>query len=123
MKKHLKYLIYLFLAFVVIAGDGALGFQSKSVDYYQSSLINESRELNFKDSGLYVFNQVKSQGKNFFSIPLKCVEFATVFSLKIKIVLKVRAFLHQNINSFIKQSVFINEIITSNNSYRGLYNA
>ncbi|KIC02506.1 hypothetical protein OA88_08735 [Flavobacterium sp. JRM] len=121
MKKHLKYLIYLFLAFAVIVGDGALDFQSKSVDYYQSLLINESRELNFKDSGLYVFNQVKSQGKNFFSIPLKCVGFATVFSLQIKIILKVRAFLHQNINSFIKQSVFVIEIITSNNSYRGLY--
>lgn len=117
MKKHLKYLIYLFLAFVVIAGDGALEFQSKSADYYQSSLINESRELNLKDSGLYVFNQVKSQGKTFFLIPLKCVEFSVVFSLQVAIVLAEHQFLYQGISSFITQSIFINEIITFNIPY------
>ncbi|MCV9930215.1 hypothetical protein OIU83_21330 [Flavobacterium sp. LS1R49] len=117
MKKHLKYLIYLFLAFVVIAGDGALDFQSKSVDYYQSSLINVSRELNFKDSGLYVFNQVKSQGKTFFPIPLRYVEFTVVFSFQIKIVLKVQKFLYQRLSLFVAQSVFVNEIITSNTPY------
>ncbi|WP_409417609.1 hypothetical protein [Flavobacterium sp. PS2] len=117
MKKHLKYLIYLFLAFVVIAGDGALDFQSKSANYYQSSLINESRELKFKDSGLYVFNRINSFEKVFFSIPLRCVEFAAVFSLQVEIVLKEQKFLYQNLRSFIIQSVFINEIITSRNPY------
>lgn len=117
MKKDLKYLIYLFLAFAVIVGDGALDFQSKSVDYYQSSLINVSRELNVKDSGLYVFNQVKSQGKTFFSIPLRCVEFTAVFSLQVKIVLKLQRILYQRLSSFVTQSVFINEIIASNTPY------
>jgi hypothetical protein len=31
--------------------------------------------------------------------------------------------LYQNINSFIKQSVFVNELITSNNLYKSLYSA
>ncbi len=117
MKKHLKYLIYLFLAFAVIVGDGALDFQSKSADYFQSLPINTSRELNFKNSGLYVFNQVKSQGKTFFSIPLRYAEFSVVFSLQIEIVLKEQKLLYQNLSSFITQSVFINEMITSRNPY------
>jgi hypothetical protein len=117
LKKHLKYLIYLFLAFVVIAGDGALNFQSKSADYYQSSLINVRKELNLKDSGLYVYNQVKSQGKTLFLIPLRYVEFTAVFTLQIRIVLKVQRLLYQRLSSFVTQSVFINEIITSNTPY------
>lgn len=101
----------------MIAGDGALSFQSKSADYYQSSLINVSRELNFKDSGLYVYNQVKTQGKTFFPIPLKLVEFTAVFSFQINIVLKLQRLIYQKLSLFVAQSVFINEIITSNTPY------
>ncbi|WP_139256982.1 hypothetical protein [Flavobacterium saccharophilum] len=123
MNKHLKYLIYLFLAFVVIASDGTLVSQSKSADYYQSSFVISKRELDSKKSRLYVFNQFVSRIKIAFLIPLNYLEFKQVRSFQIQIIQKLQTLLHQNITSFIRQTVFINEIITSNNLYKSLYSA
>ncbi|MFQ6601306.1 hypothetical protein [Flavobacterium sp. C3NV] len=122
MNKYLKYLISLFLAFVVIASDGTLVSQSKSADYYQSSYVILKTELDFKNSRLYTFSQFVSRIKSSFLIPVKFLEFAVVFSLQIQVFQKTRALLHQRINSLIKQSVFVNEIITSNNYRKSLYN-
>ncbi|MCC9062095.1 hypothetical protein [Flavobacterium piscisymbiosum] len=122
MKKHLKYIISLFLAFVVIASDGNLVSQSKSADYYQSSYVILKTELDFKNARLYTFSQFVSRIKVSFLIPVKFLEFAVVFSLKIQVFQKTRALLHQRINSFIKQSVFVNEIVISNNYRKSLYN-
>lgn len=122
MNKYLKYLISLFLAFVVIVSDGTLVSQSKSADYYQSSYVILKTELDFKNSRLYTFSQFVSRIKSSFLIPVKFLEFAVVFSLQIQVFQKIRALLHQKINSFIKQSVFVNEIITSNNYRKSLYN-
>ncbi len=123
MKKHLKYLIALFLAFVVIAGDGALYSQSKSAEYYQSSLVVLRRELNLKSSRLYKFGQVVSCGKIRFSIVLNFLKTENVFTFQIKKLLKLQNLLHQKLISFIKQSVFINEIITSKHFNKSLYRA
>lgn len=122
MNKYLKYIISLFLAFIVIASDGTLVSQSKSADYYQSSYVILKTELDFKNSRLYTFSQFVSRIKSSFLIPVKFLEFAVVFSLQIQVFQKIRALLHQKINSFIKQSVFVNEIITSNNYRKSLYN-
>lgn len=122
LNKYLKYLISLFFAFVVIASDGTLVSQSKSADYYQSSYVILKTELDFKNSRLYTFSQFVSRIKSSFLIPVKFLEFAVVFSLQIQVFQKIRALLHQKINSFIKQSVFVNEIITSNNYRKSLYN-
>ena len=123
MNKHLKYLIYLFLAFVVIVSDGALVSQSKSADYYQSSFVISRREIDFEKSRLYVFNQFVSQVKTAFLIPVNYLEFKQVRTFQIQIIQKLQNLLHQNINSFIRQAVFINETITSNNLYKSLYSA
>ena len=123
MNKHLKYLIYLFLAFVVIVSDGALVSQSKSADYYQSSFVISRRELDAEKSRLYVFNQFVSRIKISFLIPLNYLEFKQVRSFQIQVIQKLQTLLHQNINSFIRQAVFINETITSNNLYKSLYSA
>jgi hypothetical protein len=123
LKKHLKYLIALFLAFVVIAGDGALYSQSKSAEYYQSSLVVLRRELNLKSSRLYKFGQVVSCGKIRFSIVLNFLKTENVFTFQIKKLLKLQNLLHQKLISFIKQSVFINEIITSKHFNKSLYRA
>lgn len=122
MNKYLKYIISLFLAFVVIASDGTLVSQSKSADYYQSSYVILKTELDFKNSRLYTFSQFVSRIKSSFLIPVKFLEFAVVFSLQIQVFQKTRALLYQRINSLIKQSVFVNEIITSNNYRKSLYN-
>ena len=122
MNKYLKYIISLFLAFVVIASDGTLVSQSKSSDYYQSSYVILKTELDFKNSRLYTFSQFVSRIKSSFLIPVKFLEFAVVFSLQIQVFQKTRALLYQKINSFIRQSVFVNEIITSNNYRKSLYN-
>ncbi|MFB3390003.1 hypothetical protein [Flavobacterium sp. LAR06] len=123
MNKHLKYLIYLFLAFVVIASDGTLVSQSKSVDYYQSSFVTSRRELDFEKSRLYVFNQFVSRMKIAFLIPVNYLEFKQVRSFQIQIIQKLQTLLHQNITSFIRQTVFINETINSNNLHKSLYSA
>ena len=123
MNKHLKYLIYLFLAFVVIASDGTLVSQSKSADYYQSSFVISRRELDAEKSRLYVFNQFVSRIKISFLIPVNYLEFKLVRTFQIQIIQKLQNLLYQNINSFIRQAVFINETITSNNLYKSLYSA
>jgi hypothetical protein len=123
LNKHLKYLIYLFLAFVVIASDGTLVSQSKSEDYYQSSFVISRRELDSEKSRLYVFNQFISRIKISFLIPVNFLGFKQVRTFQIQIIQKLQKFLHQNINSFIRQAVFINETITSNNLYKSLYSA
>lgn len=123
MKKHLKYLIALFLAFVVIAGDGTLYSQSKSAEYYQSSFVVLRRELNLKSSRLYKFGQVVSWSETRFSIVLNFLKTENVFTFQIKKLLKLQNLLHQKLTSFINQAVFINEIITSKHFGKSLYNA
>ena len=120
LNKHLKYLIYVFLAFVVIASDGTSVSQSKAADYYQSSFVISG--LEFKKSRLYIFNRSVSL-KIAFSFPINYLEFKQVRSFQIQIIQKLQKLLHQNINSLIRQAVFISEIITSNNLYKGLYSA
>ena len=120
LNKHLKYLIYVFLTFVVIASDGTSVSQSKAADYYQSSFVISG--LEFKKSRLYIFNRSVSL-KIAFSFPVNYLEFKQVRSFQIQIIQKLQKLLHQNINSLIRQAVFISEIITSNNFYKGLYSA
>lgn len=123
MNKYLKYLLSLFLVFAMIANDTALDSHSKSTDYYQSSYLITRRELDFIAFRLYKFNQLRSREKTIFSIVLNYLNVEDVFSFQINIVFKLRKVLHQKINSFINQSVFVNEIITSNNFYKSLYTA
>lgn len=123
MKKHLKYLIALFLTFVVIAGDGTLYSQSKSAEYYQSSFVVLRRELNLKSSRLYKLGQIISWDKIRFSIVLKFLKTENTFTFQIEKVLKLQNLLHQKLTSFINQAVFINEIITSKHFGKSLYSA
>ncbi|MCI9844267.1 hypothetical protein [Flavobacterium pectinovorum] len=121
MKKHLKYLISLFLALAVIVGDGALYSKSNTPEYYQSSYVTSGKEIDLKNIRLYVFNRLKSFGKTSFPILLSCLQFKEVFSLQTNILLRVCNNLHQDIVSFIKQSVFINERLTSADFKKSLY--
>ncbi|WP_026728305.1 hypothetical protein [Flavobacterium denitrificans] len=123
MKKHIKYLIALFLAFVVIAGDGTLYSQSKSAEYYQSSFVVLRRELNLKSSRLYKLGQVVSWSETRFSIVLNFLKTENVFTFQIKKLLKLQNLLHQKLTSFINQAAFINEIITSKYFGKSLYSA
>jgi len=107
----------------MIANDGTLDSPSKSADYYQSSYVIAKRELDFKTSRLYKFSQSTSSVKTIFSIVLNYLKVEDVFSFQIAIVLKWQKVLRQNIKPFINQSVFVNEIITSNNFYKSLYTA
>lgn len=123
MNKYLTYLISLFLAFVVIANDGTLDSYSKSASYYQSAFITIRTELDFKNSRSYFFNAVILGLKTVFLVPLIYLQLKTVFSFQVQVFLKLQTLLHQKINLFIRQSVFVNEIITSNNCCKSLYNA
>ncbi|OXA68386.1 hypothetical protein B0A67_20595 [Flavobacterium aquidurense] len=123
MNKYLTYLISLFLAFVVIANDGTLDSYSKSASYYQSAFITIRTELDFKNSRSYFFNAVILGLKTVFLVPLIYLQLKTVFSFQVQVFLKLQTLLYQNLTSFIKQSVFVNEAITSNNCCKSLYNA
>ena len=107
----------------MIANDGISVSPSKSAEYYQSSFVILRQELDFRKSRLYVFNQVFYQVKIAFLIPINYLEFKKVCSFQVQVVLKLRTLIHQNINSFIRQAVFVNETITSNNIYKSLYSA
>ncbi|OXA82573.1 hypothetical protein B0A65_00815 [Flavobacterium frigidimaris] len=107
----------------MIASDGTLVSQSKSTDYYQSSFVVLKRELYSKKSRLYAFNQFSSRIKIAFLIPVNYLEFKQVRSFQLHIIRKLQNLLHQNITSFIRQAIFINETINSNNLYKSLYSA
>ncbi|WP_264531566.1 hypothetical protein [Flavobacterium sp. N502540] len=120
MKKHLKYLIALFLTFVVIAGDGTLYAPSKSAEYYQSSFVVVKAGSDLKSSRSYLFGQITSRVKSVFSIVLIFLSVENVVSFQNKIVFILQQKLHQNLASFIRQSVFVNEMVTSGNFRGGL---
>ncbi|WP_289663563.1 hypothetical protein [Flavobacterium panacagri] len=111
------------MTFVVMVGDGALYAQSKSADYYQSSFVVSRRELDLKSSRFYKFGQVVSWNQIRFSIVLNFLNVENVFTFQIKKLLKLLNLLHQELISFINQSVFINDIITSRHFSKSLYNA
>ena len=123
MTKYLKYLLSLFLAFGLMMNDGTLDSQSHSADYYQFSNVILRRELNYKGSKLYVFHQVNSAEKTSFLFQLAFLQFQDVFSLQIPVLLKLQTLLYQKVRSFASQYIFINEMITSQNSYKSLYTA
>jgi hypothetical protein len=123
LKKYLKYLISLFLAFGLMVNDGALDSQSNSVDYYQFSNVILRREWNYKGSKLYVFDQVNPAEKTSFLFQLAYLQFQDSFSLKIRVLQKLQTLLYQKVSSFASQYIFINEMIPSRNSYKSLYTA
>lgn len=106
-----------------MAGDGVLYAQSSSPEYYQSSFVVSRKEIDLKNLRFYVFNQVKRTGKAVFPILLTGFRLKEVLSSKIQIVFQLHKNLHQSISSFIKQSLFINEKITSSNFKKSLYTA
>jgi len=121
LNKYLKYLISLFLAFVVIASDGTLVSQSKSADYYQSSFVILRRELDFASSRLYKFTQSAFRTKTIFSIVLNYLSNKDIFSFQIRVIQNLQILLFQKLSSFIKQSVFVNETIHSGNFKTSLH--
>lgn len=104
-----------------MAGDGVLYSQSSSPEYYQSSFVVSRKEKDLKNLRVYVFNQVKRSGKTLFPILLKYFRLKKVLSSQTQIVFQLHKNLHQNIISFINQSVFINEISISGNFKKSLY--
>lgn len=104
-----------------MVNDCTLDSQSNSVDYYQCSNVILRKELNYRDSKIYVFNQINSSEKTSFPILITFLKFKDVCSLQIRVLLKLRVQLYQKVSSFITQCVFINEMITSKDSCRDLY--
>ncbi|AWK03305.1 hypothetical protein HYN56_03340 [Flavobacterium crocinum] len=106
-----------------MAGDGSLYSQSKSTDYYESSFVVSRRELDLKSSRFYKLGQIVSWNQIRFSIVLNFLNVENVFTFQIEKLIKLQNQLHQKLTSFINQSVFINEIITSKHFSKSLYSA
>ncbi|MBS7256290.1 hypothetical protein [Flavobacterium branchiicola] len=120
MKNHLKYLISLFVALVVMAGDGILYSQSNSPEYYQSSFVISRKEIDLKSLRVYVFNRKKLVEKFSFLRFLKCLKIEKIVCFQTTILLQLFKNLQYDINEFISQWVFVNEIITSGNFKKSL---
>ena len=103
-----------------MVNDGVLDSRSNSVEYYQFSNAIVSSEWKTSRSKLYVFNLVNAV-KTAISIPFTYLQFAIIYSLRIPILFKLRTELYQKVRSLIGQHLFINERITSANSYTILY--
>jgi hypothetical protein len=121
LKKHLKYLISLFLVFGLMVIDCDLYSQSNSAAYYQFSNVILRKESNNKVAKLYVFNQAHSSGKTSFPILLAYLQFQDSYSLQIQILFKIRTLLYQEVRSITAQYIFINEMIISRNAFISLY--
>ena len=106
-----------------MANDTSVHSHSNTAAYYQSSFVIAKKELKFRSAHLFVFNQIKVIAKISFSAFFSFLNFETVCSFQIRILQKSQKQLHQNLSSFINQFVFMNEIITSNNTYKSLYKA
>ncbi len=111
------------MTLIVMANGCTLDFQSKSPDYYQSSLVVLKRESAFRNLNLYAYHRAKSSEKSSYEIVVTFLQLKKVCSIQTQIGLRLCTHLHQNITSFIKQSVFVNEIIISGNFHKSLYTA
>jgi hypothetical protein len=118
--KQLKYLIALFLAFGLMVNDGTLETKSNQVEYYQFSNAIVSSEWKTSRSKLYVYNQATAV-KIAISIPFTYLQFAAIYSLQIKVLVKLRTQLYQKVSSFTLQHLFLNEITISTKSLNSLY--
>ena len=120
LKKHLKYIISLFLVFGLTVTDCDLYSQSNSADYYQfSNVILRSESIN-KDSELYLFGQKCLPKNTSFPIFSPSLELQDICSIQIRVLLKTRTLLYQEVSSITAQSIFVSEM-TSRNSYKSLY--
>ena len=106
-----------------MVNDGALNSQSNSADYYQFSNVILSNKSNYKGSKFYIFNQINSSEKTSFLFQLAFLQFQDIYSLQIPVLLKLQTQLYQKARSFAMQHIFINEMITSRDSYKSLYTA
>ena len=106
-----------------MTGDGILYVRSNAPEYYQSSFVVSRKEIDLKNLRVYDFNQVKKIGKTLFPILLAYFRIKENLSFQTRIVFQLHKNLHQSISSFIKQSLFINEKITSSNFKKSLYTA
>ncbi|RBN50993.1 hypothetical protein DR980_03965 [Flavobacterium psychrolimnae] len=106
-----------------MVNDGTLDAQSHSADYYQFSSVILRRESNYKDSKLYAFNTINSAEKTTYLFQLAFLQFQDSYSLQIPVLLKLQTLLYQKVSLFAMQHIFINEMITSRNSYKNLYTA
>jgi hypothetical protein len=106
-----------------MVNDGTLNSSSNSAAYYQFSNAILRSELNYKGSKLYAFNKINSSEKTPFLFQLAFLQFKDIYGLQIKALLKLQTLLYQKVSSFTAQHIFLNEMITSRNSYKSLYKA
>jgi hypothetical protein len=118
--KQLKYLIALFLAFGLMVNDGTLETRSNSVEYYQFSNVIVSAEWKTSHSKLYIFNQATA-AKTAISIPFTYLQFAAIYGLQIKVLVKLTAQMYQKVRSFTMQHLFLNEMISSRNALNSFH--
>ncbi|PAM92451.1 hypothetical protein B4N84_22315 [Flavobacterium sp. IR1] len=100
--------------------DGTIDFR-KTADYYQSYSVVVRKEADLERFSLYLFNVTRSAVKVVFSIPLFYLSLRKITDFQTKILVKRQILLHQNLISFLKQAVFVNEVRNTQDLYKSLY--
>jgi hypothetical protein len=102
-----------------MVNDGILDSQSNAAPYDQVSYFTIRKD--FKNSKSYLFNQRTLFEKNLSPILFAQFQFQDVYSLHIKVLLKLRIVLYQGISAIKAQQAFLSKIITSSHPYSSLY--
>lgn len=121
MTKYLKHLISLLLIFGLTVGGCSIYSQTDTSTYYQVSYVSTRKELNYERSGLYVYSGQTISKKTLTTALFAIRNLQRVYSLQIKIILKLQLELYQRINYMKARLVFLNRIITSSKHYPSLY--
>jgi hypothetical protein len=117
--QYLKYLLSLCLAFGLVITDGILDSRSNATPYDQISYLTIKKE--FDNSKTYRYDQLPKPKKTSLPNPFAKLQLLDICSLQIKVVLKLRIVLHQNISATKEQQIFLAKIISSSNPYSSLY--
>ena len=104
-----------------MVNDCILDSQSNSVDYYQVSSVKTRNEFRYAPSKSYLFNQINTSEKTSFPTLLAYLNFEDIYSLQIRVLLKLQTLLYQKVCSFATQYLLLNEIINSKNYYKAVY--
>jgi hypothetical protein len=99
--------------------DSVLHSRSNATPYDQISYLTIIKE--FDNSKTYRYDQLPKSKKTSLPNPFAKLQLVNISSLQIKVVLKLRLALYQNISATKAQQIFFAKIISSSNPYSSLY--
>lgn len=113
--KHIKYLISLLLIFCLTVNECSLSSQTNSTKYHQVTYVNTKNLFSNKFSKCYPYGRKNICEKIFLSL-FFYINVTDVYNTQVSTILKLQNKIYEKINSIILQHIFLNKIITTNNT-------